>query len=186
MIDSSVVPKIEDRMKKAVELVRRELATIRTGHASPALLDKLMVEAYGALVPLKQIAGVSAPEARLLVVQAFDKSTVQAIEKAILKSDIGLTPNVDGNMIRLPIPPLTEERRRDLVKQVKKKVEDIKVSIRNIRRDGNEELKTLEKEGKASEDEVRRAQEQVQKITDRYSKELDDTFAVKEKEIMEV
>lgn len=186
MIDQSVIAKIEDKMKKALELIRKDLATIRTGRASTSLLDKLMVEAYGSEMPLKQLAGISVPEARLLVVQPFDKSVIPAVEKAILKSDLGLTPNVDGGTIRLPIPSLTEDRRKDLVKQVKKKIEDAKVAIRNVRRDGNEELKNFEKNGKASEDEVHRAQEQVQKMTDRYTKELEEIFALKEKEIMEV
>ncbi len=186
MIDQSIIARIEDRMKKSVEAIRHELATIRTGRASSTLLDKIMVEAYGSEMPLKQLAGISVPEARLIVIQPFDKSVVQSIEKAILKSDLGLTPNVDGTTIRLPIPALTEERRKELVKVVKKKVEDSKVSIRNIRRDANEELKETEKKGQASEDEVRRAQEHVQKTTDRYIKELDDAFSVKEKEIMEV
>lgn len=186
MIDPAVVHQIEDKMKKAVEAVRKDLSTLRTGRASAAVLDKIMVSAYGTEMPLKQLAGISVPEARLIVVTAFDKSTVASIEKAILKSELGLTPNVDGATIRLPIPALTEERRKDLVKQVKKRIEDAKVSIRNIRRDGIEELKGLEKAGTASEDENRRAQDQVQKLTDRHTKELDDVFAVKEKEIMEV
>jgi ribosome recycling factor len=186
MIDQAFMSRTEEKMKKCVEALKKELATIRSGHATPALLDKIMVEAYGTQMPLKQVAAVSAPEPRLIVIQPFDKSTVQAIEKAILKSDLGLTPNVDGNLIRLPIPPLTEERRKELVKAVKKKVEDSKIALRNIRRDANEELKEMEKKKLASEDEARRGQEQIQKLTEHYTKELDQIFLVKEKEIMEV
>lgn len=173
-------------MKKALEALKRELATIRSGRASSTLLDKIMVEAYGTQMPLKQLAGISTPEARLIVLQPFDKSTVQSIEKAIMKSDLGLTPNVDGNLIRLPIPQLTEERRKELVKVIKKKVEESKVSLRNVRRDANDELKEMEKKGTASEDDVRRSQEQIQKMTDHYTKEMDQAFTQKEKEIMEV
>lgn len=186
MLDPHFVSSMDERMKKSLEAVRKDLMSLRTGHASPAILDKITVEAYDTEMPLKQLASVSAPEARLLVIQPFDKSVISGIEKAILKSDLGLTPQVDGAMIRLPIPQLTEERRKDLAKVAKKKVEDSKISIRNIRRDANEALRDSEKKGQASEDEVRRAQEHIQKITDKYSKELDDLYVAKEKEIMHV
>jgi ribosome recycling factor len=186
VIETRYLHQVEEKMKKTLELTKKELSGIRTGRATPALLDKVFVEAYGSQMPLKQLASITAPEPRLLVVQPFDKSTLQSIEKALLKSDLGLTPNVDGNLIRLPIPQLTEERRRELVKLVKKMIEDAKVAVRNVRRDANEELESLKKKGGASEDEVRRALEQVQKLTNQYIKELDSLFLMKEKEIMEV
>jgi len=185
-MEQAVLSSTEEKMKKTLESAKHELSTIRSGRASSALLDKITVEAYGTEMPLKQVAGISTPEGRLIVITAFDKSVVQNIEKAIMKSDLGLTPNTEGTTIRLPIPPLTEERRRDLVKVIKKKIEDAKVIIRNIRRDANEELKSLLKNQKSSEDSIRRSQEHVQKITDRISKELDDICVLKEKEIMEV
>lgn len=186
MVDTAIFQRMEEKMKKSLEAIKKEFATIRTGRASPAILERITVEAYGTELPLKQVASTSAPEPRLLVIQAFDKSTVPSIEKSILKSDLGLTPAVDGNLIRLPIPPLTEERRRELVKMIKKKIEEGKVAIRNIRRDAIDEIKDQEKNHEIPEDESKRAQEQVQKVTDRYIKELDETAAFKEKEIMEV
>ena len=160
----------ESRMNKALESTRSEFAAIRTGRASTALLDRLHVEAYGASVPLKQVASVSTPDARSLVVTAFDRGTVGAIRKAIETSDLGLTPNVDGSTIRLSIPPLTEERRKDLVKVVRKKGEDGKVAIRNVRHKMVDELKTLQKDTKIklTEDAIKRAQDQIQKLTDRF------------------
>jgi ribosome recycling factor len=186
MSSSSLVGQIEEKMKKTLELHKKELSTVRSGRASSALLDKIVVSAYGAEMPLKQLGGISAPEPRLLVVQPFDKSTIPAIEKAILKSDLGLVPSVDGAIIRIPIPQLTEERRKDLVKIVKKKVEEGKVVLRNLRREANEQLKEQEKKGEIPEDEVKRLQDQVQKLVDHYTKELDAVFSAKEKEIMEV
>lgn len=184
--ESALFQQMEEKMKKSLETVKREFQTIRTGRASPAILDKISVEYYGTLVPLKQIANVSVPDARMLLVQPFDKSSVGSIEKAIQKSDLGLNPAVDGSVIRLPIPPLTEERRRDLAKLIKKKVEEGKIAIRNIRREFNDDLKSMEKEKKLSEDETKKAQEQIQKITDKYIREFDEALAAKEKEIMEV
>lgn len=177
---------MEERMKRSIESVKREFHTIRTGRASTAILDKIVVEYYGTEVPLKQIASISTPDARMLLIQPFDKSAIGGIEKAIQKSDLGLNPAVDGAIIRLSIPPLTEERRKELVKVVKKKVEDGKVALRNIRRECNDELKAKEKSEKLPEDEVKRAQDSIQKITDRYIHELDEALAAKEKEILEV
>jgi len=173
-------------MSKAVEATRSEFASIRTGRASPALLDRLHVEAYGSSVPLKQVATVSVPDSRSLVIQAFDRNTVGDVRKAIEKSDLGLTPNVDGNQIRLIIPPLNEERRRDLVKVVKKKGEDGKVAVRNVRHKVHDELKAQLKDHQITEDDNKRLQDQLQKLTDRFVKEIDQLIATKEKEIMEV
>jgi ribosome recycling factor len=176
----------ENKMHKCVESTRGEFASIRTGRATPALLDRLHVEAYGAAVPLKQVASVSVPDSRSLVITAFDRNTVGDIRKAIEKSDLGLTPNVDGNAIRLIIPPLNEERRKDLVKVVKKKAEDGKVAVRNVRHKLHDELKTELKDHKITEDDSKRQQDQLQKITDKFIKEIDQLVAAKEKEILEV
>lgn len=176
----------ESKMSKALEATRSEFASIRTGRASPALLDRLQVEAYGSPVPLKQVAGVSTPDSRSLLIAAWDKGVVAAIRKAIETSDLGLTPNVDGQQIRLTIPPLNEERRKDLVKLVHKKAEDGKVAIRNIRHKTIDEVKALLKDHKITEDENKRAAEHVQKITDRYIKDVDGLVSHKEKEILEV
>ncbi|HPU00713.1 MAG: ribosome recycling factor [Firmicutes bacterium] len=176
----------EERMDKVIGAFQRELATLRAGRATPSLLDRIEVEYYGTLTPLIQLAGISAPEPRLLVIQPWDKSSIGDIEKAILKSDLGLTPVNDGNVIRLSIPQLTEERRRELVKYVRKKAEESRVGIRNIRRDANESLKELEKSGGISEDEWRRAQEEIQELTDEKIKRIDELLQAKEKEIMEV
>jgi ribosome recycling factor len=176
----------EGKMQKCVESTRGEFASIRTGRASPALLDRLHVEAYGSAVPLKQVASVSVPDARSLVIQAFDRNTVGDIRKAIEKSDLGLTPNIDGNSIRLTIPPLNEDRRKDLVKVVKKKGEDGKIAVRNVRHKVHDDLKAQLKDHKITEDENKRMQDQLQKTTDKYVKEIDSLIAAKEKEIMEV
>ncbi len=176
----------DGRMTKAIESTRSEFASIRTGRASPSLLDRLHVEAYGASVPLKQVASVSSPDGRSLQVSAFDKSVVGAIRKAIETSDLGLNPNIDGQTIRLSIPPLTEDRRKDLVKVVRKKGEDGKVAIRNIRHRATDEVKALVKGGTITEDEVKRAGDHVQKLTDRFIKQIDELVGYKEKEIMEV
>lgn len=176
----------EAKMKKAIEATTSDFASIRTGRASPALLDRLHVEAYGSSVPLKQVASVNSPDGRSLLVTAFDKSTVGAIRKAIETSDLGLNPNVDGSTIRLSIPPLTEERRKELVKLVKKKSEEHKVAIRNIRHHANDEVKALAKKGTITDDQIKRGTDQVQKLTDKYVKQIDDLVHGKEKEIMEV
>ncbi|SMO53602.1 ribosome recycling factor [Melghirimyces algeriensis] len=174
------------RMEKAIQALKRELASIRAGRATPSLLDKVVVEYYGSTMPLNQVANISAPEPRLLVVQPWDKSTLGDIERAILKSELGLTPANDGSVIRINIPALTEERRAELVKVVKKTGEESKVAIRNIRRDANDEVKKAEKNGDISKDEARRSQEEIQKLTDRFIKEADQAVEDKEKEMMEV
>jgi ribosome recycling factor len=176
----------ESKMSKAVEATRAEFASIRTGRATPALLDRLHVEAYGSAVPLKQVAGVATPDARTLVITAFDKNVVGDIKKAIEKSDLGLTPNIDGAAIRLSIPPLNEERRKDLVKVVKKKAEDGKVAVRNVRHHALDEIKGLAKKSEITEDDSKRQQDHLQKLTDRFTKEIDALVAAKEKDIMEV
>jgi ribosome recycling factor len=185
MVDT-VYASAEDRMRKALEALRSEFSAIRTGRATPALLDRLQVEAYGSHVPLKQIAGVSTPDARTLVIAAFDRSTISAIKKAVETSDLGLTPNVDGSQIRLGIPPLTEDRRKDLVKVVGKKAEDGKVAVRNVRHKAIDEIKALVKANTITEDQQKRAADQVQKLTDRFIKEVEALTVNKEKEIMEV
>ena len=176
----------ESKMKKAIESTTSDFASIRTGRASPSLLDRLHVEAYGSSVPLKQVASVNSPDGRSLLVTAFDKSVVGAIRKAIETSDLGLNPNVDGATIRLSIPPLTEERRKELVKLVKKKSEEHKVAVRNIRHKSIDEIKHLAKDRAVTDDMIKRGQDQVQKITDKYVKQIDDLVGGKEKEIMEV
>jgi len=175
-----------ERMEKAISSLTRELASIRAGRANASLLDRISVEYYGAPTPLNQMAGISVPEARLLVIQPYDKTTLGDIEKAILKSDIGITPSNDGSVIRLAVPALTEERRKELVKEVKKDGEESKIAIRNIRRDANEELKKLEKDGEITEDELRRYSDEVQKLTDSYITKIDSLAADKENEIMEI
>jgi ribosome recycling factor len=176
----------ENKMQKCVDSTRSEFASIRTGRATPALLDRLHVEAYGAAVPLKQVASVSVPDPRSLVITAFDRNTVGDIRKAIEKSDLGLTPNIDGNAIRLSIPPLNEERRKDLVKVVKKKAEEGKVAVRNVRHKVHDDIKTQLKDHKITEDDNKRLQDQLQKLTDKFIKDIDQLVAAKEKEIMEV
>jgi ribosome recycling factor len=178
--------KTTDRMDRTIEALRKEFSSIRTGRASLALLDGIMVNYYDTLTPLQQLASLSIPESRQMAIQPWDPKAIPDIEKAILKSDLGLTPMNDGKMIRMSIPPLTEERRKQLVKMVKKKAEEAKVAVRNIRRDANEDLKKLEKEKHISEDEVKKAQDEIQKLTDSHITRVDDVLANKEKEIMEV
>ena len=173
-------------MQKTLDAMRRELATLRTGRASPALLEHIRVEYYGTPTPLVQLASTSVPEPRMLVVKPFDKNSTKDIERAILKSDLGLVPNSDGTLIRIPIPTLTEERRRDLVKVARKHGEEGRVAIRNIRREAKEMLEELEEEGEVSEDDSRRAQERLQHLTDEMIAQVDRVLASKEKEIMEV
>ncbi|WP_217595949.1 ribosome recycling factor [Cohnella sp. GbtcB17] len=175
----------EERMEKALAALRRDLSTLRAGRASAAMLDRVQAEYYGALTPVNQLGTINTPDSRTLIIQPWDKSALAAIEKAILKSDVGLTPANDGTIIRLNIPPLTEERRADLVKSTKKFGEEAKVAIRNIRRDANDDIKKKEK-GEISEDESRRHQDDIQKSTDRFVAEVDKILAAKEKEIMEV
>lgn len=176
----------QEKMQKAIEAVDHEFNSLRTGRASVALLDLVQVSAYGTNVPLKQVANVSTPDARTLYIQPFDKNTMQAIEKGILQANIGVTPNNDGKGIRLSIPPLTEERRKDLAKLAKKMAEDGRVSIRNIRRHSNEDVKKTEKNHEISEDDRDKAVHKIQELTDKFIKEVDALLARKEKEIMEV
>lgn len=176
----------KERMEKAIVSLRKELAAIRAGRANPSLLDKIIVEYYGTQTPLNQLANITTPDPRTLIIQPWDKSGTSDIERAILKSELGITPNNDGVVIRINIPALTEERRKELVKLVKKTGEEGKVAIRNIRRDGNDDLKKFEKTGDVSEDESRWTQEEIQKITDRYIEEIDKLVTNKENEIMEV
>ncbi|MEW6274497.1 MAG: ribosome recycling factor [Bacillota bacterium] len=180
------ISEAETNMKKSLEVLKKEFAGLRAGRATPALLDKVMVSYYGNLMPVNQLANISAPEARLLLIQPWDKAVLPEIEKAILKSDLGITPASDGNVIRLVIPQLTQERRAELVKVVRKKAEEGRVAIRNIRRDTNDLFKQQQKKGELSEDELRRLQEEVQKLTDKYIKEIDQLVANKEQEIMQV
>jgi len=175
-----------EHMTKSVEATRSEFGSVRTGRASPALLDRIVVDYYGAMTPLKQLATISAPEARLLTVQPYDKNSIKAIERAILESDIGLTPNNDGNVIRLQVPELTEERRKQLVKVVRGLAEEGKVAIRNIRRDTMHDLRELRDAGEAGSDDEHRAEEALQKLTDEKTKELDALLKSKEEEILEV
>jgi ribosome recycling factor len=177
---------VREKMDKTMEHVHREFSSIRTGRASTALLDGIHVDYYGSSVSLNQIANISVPDAKLLLITPYDKGGLADIEKAILKSDLGLTPNNDGKVIRLPIPDLTEERRKDLVKVVKRLAEDSRVSLRGIRRDANDQVKKAEKDGDVPEDESHRIQDEVQKILNEYVKKIDESLKTKEAEIMEV
>lgn len=176
----------ENRMKKAVEVVRDEFSKIRTGKATTALLDGVKVDYYGSMVPLKQIANVGTPDPHTVSVQPWEKVMIQPIEKAILNANLGLNPANDGTLIRVPIPPLNEERRKELVKLIKKFAEEGKVAVRNVRRDAIEHLKKTEKEEHISEDERKRGEQEAQKLTDKHIKDIDGLVALKEKEIMEV
>lgn len=181
----SVKQNAEERMEKAILSLKRDLATLRAGRASASLLDRIQVEYYGAPTPVNQLANINTPDPRTLMIQPWDKSSLADIEKAIMKSDLGLTPANDGSQIRLSIPPLTEERRGELVKLTKKFGEEAKVAIRNIRRDANDDIKKMEKTD-ISEDESRRHQDDIQKTTDKFIAEVDKILVAKEKEIMEV
>jgi ribosome recycling factor len=186
MMVSDSLHNAEQRMHAAVEALKKELASIRTGHATPALVEHVKVEYAGVPTPLMQIAGISAPAARLLVIQPWDKSSLTSIEKAILKSDLGLTPTSDGNVIRINIPPLSEERRRELVKVVRGRVEKERVVIRNLRREVMDELRKLEKDKELSQDDLKRALEQLQKLTDSFIAGIDQVGQDKEAELEEV
>ncbi|TLM99656.1 ribosome recycling factor [bacterium] len=181
-----VINEANDRMNKAIEVLKKDYATLRAGRATPALLDKIVVDYYGVSTPINQMAKIAVPEPRMLTIQPWDKSAMNDIERAIMKSDLGLTPNNDGSVIRLNIPQLTQERRNELVKVVKKKAEECRVAVRNVRRDANDQMKMLKKEGEISEDEERRAEDEVQKMTDKHVKEIDHVMEVKEAEVMEV
>ena len=176
----------EERMQKSIEALKREVGSLRAGRATPALLDKVMVDYYGSPTPVNQIAKVAVPEPRMILIQPYEKSMLHEIEVAIMKSELGLSPNSDGTAIRLAIPALTQERRQEIVKQVNKKAEEAKVAIRNVRRDGNDAVKKLEKAKEITEDESKRGQESVQKLVDKYIKLVDTTKEAKEKEVMEV
>ena len=177
---------IEEKMNKTVNALAESLAEVRAGRANPAILNKVKIDYYGTPTPINQVAGISVPEARLIVIQPWDTSILKEIEKEILKSDIGINPNNDGKMIRLVFPELTEERRKELVKEVKKISEDAKVVIRNIRRDGIDEFKAKQKNNEITEDDLRNAEEQIQKLTDKYIGLIDTAASGKEKEIMSV
>lgn len=176
----------KDRMERALEAMRREFASVRTGKASPALLDSVRVEAYGGQVPLNQVGTVSVPEPRLLTIQPWDRSLIKAIERGLQESDLGLNPSNDGTMIRIPIPPLTEERRREFVRLLHKMAEEGRVAIRQARKDVNDEIKHRQKDGELSEDEARREQDEVQKLTNQYVERVDELLKRKEAEVLEV
>ncbi len=185
MIDD-VLLETEDKMDKTVAALRSDLLVIRTGRASPALVERLVVECYGSTMPLNQVATIAVPEPRLLTIRPWDLSVIGSIEKAILKSELGLTPHNDGKIIRLPIPALTDERRRDLSKMVNRRVEEARVAIRNLRRDGLKDLGDLQKDKEISEDDFYKAKDDLQKLTDDYIKKVDELGELKQAEIMEV
>jgi ribosome recycling factor len=185
MIDD-IKKDVADRMSKSVEALRVELTKVRTGRAHPSLLDHLMVSYYGTPTPLKQVANVGIEDARTLSIQPWEQTMVKAVEKAIMESDLGLNPNTAGNVIRVPMPPLTEERRKSLIKVVRQEAEQSRVAVRNIRRDGNNDLKGLVKEKLISEDDERRGQDVVQKLTDQYIKAVDEVLAKKEEDLMTI
>lgn len=175
----------QEKMEREVEIMKKELARMRTGRASTSLVDGIKVECYGSSVPLNQVASIFTPEPNLILIQPWDRGIIDNIQKAILKSELGLNPSTDGRVIRIPIPPLTEERRRDLIKLVRRMGEDRKVGVRNARRDANERIRKMEKDGDISEDESKRAQNKIQELTDKYIKYIEDLLRVKEKEIEE-
>jgi len=185
-VSGDVLAGIERKMARAVEVMERDFQGIRTGRASTALVERIHVEYYGTLTPLNQLAGISVPEAHQIVIQPWDRGVLGAIEKAILKSDVGLTPNVDGTVVRLNIPPLTEERRRDLVKQVHRRMEEARVEIRNLRREAADAIKKEEREGHTGTDAAHREAEHLQRVTDRWIGEVDKVGAQKEQEVLEV
>lgn len=177
---------IEEKMDKTISVLQENFAEVRAGRANPAILNKVKVDYYGVPTPISQVAGISVPEARLIVIQPWDMSVLKEIEKAILASDIGITPNNDGKVIRLSFPELNEERRKELVKNIRKMAEEAKVSIRSIRRDGIDEAKKAQKDGEMTEDDLRNAETEIQKITDKKTEQIDNITANKEKEIMNI
>lgn len=181
-----IIDSHEERMQKTVEVLKRDFASLRAGRATPALLDKVMVDYYGTPTPVNQVAKISVPEARMIIIQPWEKPMLHEIEKALMKSDLGLTPNSDGSAIRLTIPQLTQERREELKKSINKKAEEAKVALRNLRRDANDALKKLEKGKSITEDELKKGQDDMQKMVDKYVKNVDTVKAAKEKEIMEI
>ncbi len=186
MTVESVMAEAAEKMDKAIGVLKDELAGVRTGRATPALLSRVIVDYYGTNVPINQLAGFSVPEPRTLLIQPYDKNAISAMEKAIMSSDIGITPSNDGNVIRLTFPPLTEERRKDLVKVVHHRGEEGRVAVRNIRRHAKEELERLEREGGISEDDLVRAEKELQKLTDKHVSEVDEVVAHKETELKEI
>ena len=185
-MSEKLVQDAEEKMKRAIEVTHRDFATVRTGRASPQILDRIMIDYYGTPTPIAQVAAITAPETRQLLISPWEKTLVSAIEKAILKSDLNLTPANEGQQIRLNFPPLTEERRREMTKVVHKKAEEHKVAIRNVRREANEEVQKIRKAGKVSEDDAKRLNEQVQKVTDKYIDEVERMRAAKDEELLEV
>ena len=185
MADNQSLTSADQKMRKSLEAVQRELVTIRTGRASPALIEHVKVDYAGSVLPLNQLASITTPNASMLIVQPWDKSSLNIIEKAILKSDLGLTPINDGRIIRINIPPLSEERRQELLKVVKRRIEDGKIALRNVRRDALEELKTQEKDKEISQDELKHLQNQLQKLTDAFTVRIEQAGKDKEKEVME-
>ena len=183
---NDILSENEEKMKKSVEVLAREFASIRAGRANPAILDRIKVDYYGVPTPINQMANIAVPEPRLLLIQPWDKSVIGDIERAILKSDLGLNPNNDGAVIRISIPQLTEERRKDLVKMVRKKAEEFRVEIRNVRRDANDQVKMFEKDGEISEDEAKKGLEQIQELTNRYIDIISQVLENKETEILEI
>ena len=181
-----IINELERKMSKSIESYETELTTVRAGRANPTILDQITVDYYGTETPIKQVASISVPEARLLVIQPWDVSLITPIEKVLLASNLGITPSNDGKVIRLPFPALTEDRRKELVKVVKGYGENSKIAIRNLRRDGLDKLKKLEKDKEISEDELRQAEEEVQKVTDKFIKKVEDITKLKEKELMEI
>ncbi|MDD6808414.1 MAG: ribosome recycling factor [Oscillospiraceae bacterium] len=182
----TVFKKAEEKMNKALDALSNDYAAIRAGRANPAVLDKVSVDYYGTATPINQVAAISISEARVLVIQPWDKSMIQPIEKAIQASDIGINPMNDGNVIRLTFPPLTEDRRREIAKEIKQRAEDAKVQIRNIRRDGMDDLKKLKKDSVITEDDLKTAEDKLQKLTDKFIKEIDGVASAKDKEIMSI
>nr|WP_312576140.1 ribosome recycling factor [Sedimentibacter sp.] len=181
-----IITKSEEQMKKSISFLKEDLASIRAGKANPKLVDKIQVSYYGTMTPLNQIANISVPEPRAILIQPWDSSLIKEIEKSILASDLGINPSNDGKLIRLVIPQLTEERRRDLLKLVKKETESAKIALRNVRRDANESFKKLEKDSEITKDDHKKAEDEMQKLTDKYIKHIDDVYKEKEKEILEV
>lgn len=181
-----VILKADEKMHKTISVLKNELATMKAGRANPTMLDRIEVEYYGGMVPVNQVANVSAPEPRIILIQPWEKSSLKAIEKAILKSDLGINPSNDGAVIRLIVPELTEETRRNLVKNVKKVGEEAKVAVRSIRKDANDKIKSLKKDSQVSEDDIKKGEDEVQKKTDNCVKEIDKIIEAKEKEIMSV
>jgi ribosome recycling factor len=186
MTAESTLKDADHKMHRTVEVTREEFTTVRTGRASPAILNRLTVDYYGSPTPINQLASFSVPEPRLLVIQPYDKNSMSAMEKAIMQSDLGLTPSNDGNVIRLAFPQLTEERRKELIKVVHQRAEEGRVSVRNVRRHAKEELERLKKDGEISEDDLARAERDLQKTTDRFVGEIDEMLRHKEQELMEV